>query len=1048
MKRGWRIFLVILVATLLFAVAFNFTPLQNFTGHVVGEGERCYYLPHSLEDYPTTHGSILNLGWPEPRLLCWNGLWRTAQTPAEESGWAGLFVDESEGIVGIESVPTTTEYVFGNGKWKVVQCPDLGEAPFNTEAIWQNRKCWKFESTGTGDEVEVVIDNCRNLDFDCNHGADQNDLYFLGDIFTDQFDNKIDVDQDYIDDVSCLYLKNYLQACIDSKGQLMPEQLTYASGQYTALNCELGIETCEDLDFNCEDGTTTEDLILLGNLYKDQVGGKITVNQNYVDAVACPVLKNYLQNCIDSNQDGLFTMDHASYANSRYDELNCEVNAPAYCDDGDGGINYNEKGTVAGTNLSYESVNLEDRCLGDGRTLVEGYCNGNGFVDKINFVCDYQCVDGACVEELVQGKTCQHPTKLGVGINPGTRMKIRGIEKYCNPATLEFNTTKINGDDCSNDYECKSNVCIDGVCVSIGDELKAQTNLLQEIYCWVKDIFTPGDHFDECLEGFATPGPSGQECIAAGGECKSPGPCASGTTSIGQKDCDPSGLCCVVDEEICTDSDGGEDYFVKGELVYYYDLVHNFYIIREDSCLSSQEYKSPTNSIYSGRIEEDSFTTFTFEGNTYKIKLNVMFSEGPCTLCVSINGGAETCNQLYEEYQSTILSNGVPLNIEDIRYASKVGIVTYVDFVLGADLIEYTCDNSEGHIYETSYYNCPNGCVDGACVERSGICSHAEVDVNQDGEISDQEMLDIVDMEENGESLSDGTLITEAKMLEVVACWKQDNPENNVREIPCGNYGDVDGNGWISAMDSYLIEMYVANGNDINYVNQLLENAESPIGVRFVNEDAADVDGNDIIQTRDATIINLFLTEGTYEYSPDGVNILTFIDTFPVCSSTPLEWCYGADINRDGDVDSDDLAFVAGMEGDDTCSANNDWCYGADINRDGVVSTDDKTVVQNNLEKTGCTGSSCPSGKHLGCPNGYIEFQTTGTGISYYSEADCVGEEYIDTEACRDSAQKICVGTRKPYDYLSEKGSSNACTTHANTNHKDLVQVIGKVCEL
>jgi len=45
-----------------------------------------------------------------------------------------------------------------------------------------------------------------------------------------------------------------------------------------------------------------------------------------------------------------------------------------------------------------------------------------------------------------------------------------------------------------------------------------------------------------------TPTPSGQECIAAGGECKSPGPCPTGTISIGQKDCGPNGVCCVEEE--------------------------------------------------------------------------------------------------------------------------------------------------------------------------------------------------------------------------------------------------------------------------------------------------------------------------------------------------------------------------------------------------------------------------------------------------------------------------------------------------------------------
>jgi len=80
------------------------------------------------------------------------------------------------------------------------------------------------------------------------------------------------------------------------------------------------------------------------------------------------------------------------------------------------------------------------------------------------------------------------------------------------------------------------------------DELLAPCiQCIQEGKFWINEECVE-DENNQQAPAPPTPTPSGQECIAAGGECKSPGPCASGTTSIGQKDCDPSGLCCVEEE--------------------------------------------------------------------------------------------------------------------------------------------------------------------------------------------------------------------------------------------------------------------------------------------------------------------------------------------------------------------------------------------------------------------------------------------------------------------------------------------------------------------
>ncbi|MEK6875748.1 MAG: peptidase inhibitor family I36 protein [Nanoarchaeota archaeon] len=142
MKRG----LIILgVFVLLFAV--------SFVSAVIGAGQTCYWGPYTNTN-PTAHGSVLTTSqWgSEPRLLCWNGRWRTGQTQAQESGWASSFVAETDNnpqvdtivLMGIESVLPTTEYSFTKngiqGKWKIVD----GSVLFPGNTAWTGRKVWQW----------------------------------------------------------------------------------------------------------------------------------------------------------------------------------------------------------------------------------------------------------------------------------------------------------------------------------------------------------------------------------------------------------------------------------------------------------------------------------------------------------------------------------------------------------------------------------------------------------------------------------------------------------------------------------------------------------------------------------------------------------------------------------------------------------------------------------------------------------------------------------------------------------------------------------------
>lgn len=91
---------------------------------------------------------------------------------------------------------------------------------------------------------------------------------------------------------------------------------------------------------------------------------------------------------------------------------------------------------------------------------------------------------------------CPKLSESGANIRPGTRAAFLEeggtIIKYCDPLTLDYSPTiDIDAEDisCNNDYECTSNVCIDGSCTSIKGELDKQKGILTKIWCYVSNPF-------------------------------------------------------------------------------------------------------------------------------------------------------------------------------------------------------------------------------------------------------------------------------------------------------------------------------------------------------------------------------------------------------------------------------------------------------------------------------------------------------------------------------------------------------------------------------
>ena len=66
---------------------------------------------------------------------------------------------------------------------------------------------------------------------------------------------------------------------------------------------------------------------------------------------------------------------------------------------------------------------------------------------------------------------------------------------------------EIDGKKCLEDYQCQSNSCVDGFCISISSELKAQRGILIKMWCVVANLpsYLAGNNGDgsdyiACLE--------------------------------------------------------------------------------------------------------------------------------------------------------------------------------------------------------------------------------------------------------------------------------------------------------------------------------------------------------------------------------------------------------------------------------------------------------------------------------------------------------------------------------------------------------------------
>jgi hypothetical protein len=153
------------------------------------------------------------------------------------------------------------------------------------------------------------------------------------------------------------------------------------------------------------------------------------------------------------------------------------------CTDSDGGENYYVQGKTCNNEGSSDKYNL-----------IEYICSiGGNNMGSINYNCPNGCQDGACIPEetIITPTEGTGPVKIptveisfvcnGCELNDKCYpMNYRTSKNYCS-SDGEFIAQLSAEESCNNNFECKSNVCVSGECVSAG--------LIKRIINWLKGLF-------------------------------------------------------------------------------------------------------------------------------------------------------------------------------------------------------------------------------------------------------------------------------------------------------------------------------------------------------------------------------------------------------------------------------------------------------------------------------------------------------------------------------------------------------------------------------
>ncbi|MDP2924822.1 MAG: hypothetical protein Q8N99_00460 [Nanoarchaeota archaeon] len=155
------------------------------------------------------------------------------------------------------------------------------------------------------------------------------------------------------------------------------------------------------------------------------------------------------------------------------------------------------------------------------KTCIDNYCG------KPNIILEMTCQPGICSGCMTPKK---YPEDISRCIPYGFRVKLDntpvkgegggggGGESSSNSSLLNNNYyCDIDGAlysqkelelECQNNFECKSNQCSDGKCISLSKEIKEQTGILRKIWCFLTNMFNK-EGYKQCIGEVPTGGGGG-----------------------------------------------------------------------------------------------------------------------------------------------------------------------------------------------------------------------------------------------------------------------------------------------------------------------------------------------------------------------------------------------------------------------------------------------------------------------------------------------------------------------------------------------------------
>ncbi len=198
---------------------------------------------------------------------------------------------------------------------------------------------------------------------------------------------------------------------------------------------------------------------------------------------------------------GVKNSNAPTYTSKYAAELYVVLKPSQVCTDSDDGMNYYQKGILTVTHNNGVKEIFEDEC--NGEKINEYVCNSDGgYSISTSFECPNGCNDGACTvkEVVIKPPVITENAKPAPVVIPQND-EINKVHYICDGCPVENNCypigyrmsgeycgpgkifiSQLNADtSCDNNFECGSNICASGNCIS-GD-------LLQRILNWFKKIF-------------------------------------------------------------------------------------------------------------------------------------------------------------------------------------------------------------------------------------------------------------------------------------------------------------------------------------------------------------------------------------------------------------------------------------------------------------------------------------------------------------------------------------------------------------------------------